>query len=379
MLYIIPDYYKEFVCIADQCEDTCCTGWQIVIDKKSLKKYRRVKGGFRKRLLRSIHWREGIFKQTSDKRCTFLNSENLCDMYTVLGKTGLCRTCRLYPRHIEEFEGVREITLSVSCPEAARILLSRKEPVRFLQYEKEGDEEYEDFNVFLYSYLVDAREVMIRILQDRTKDLAVRTGLVLGLACDLESHIRRGRLFTCGEVLEKYETERAEHFIKGKLEEESLFPERNLNLRKEMFRKLYELEVLKADWYMLLRESERILYNNAENSQDLRERYAVWQQESKVDWQIILEQLLVYFIFTYFCGAVYDGRVYVKVQMAAVCVLLISELMLARWVRNESSLDMEDVIEIVYRFSRELEHSDENLEKFERIMEKHIFQWFSSF
>lgn len=50
MLYIIPDYYKEFVCIADQCEDTCCTGWQIVIDKKSLKKYRRVKGGFRKRL-----------------------------------------------------------------------------------------------------------------------------------------------------------------------------------------------------------------------------------------------------------------------------------------------------------------------------------------
>lgn len=39
MQYSIPDYYKEFHCIADQCEETCCAGWQIMIDKKSLKKY----------------------------------------------------------------------------------------------------------------------------------------------------------------------------------------------------------------------------------------------------------------------------------------------------------------------------------------------------
>ena len=36
MQYSIPDYYKEFHCIADQCEETCCAGWQIMIDKKSL-------------------------------------------------------------------------------------------------------------------------------------------------------------------------------------------------------------------------------------------------------------------------------------------------------------------------------------------------------
>ena len=39
MLYTIPDYYNEFSCIAGDCPDTCCAGWQIVIDKKSLKKY----------------------------------------------------------------------------------------------------------------------------------------------------------------------------------------------------------------------------------------------------------------------------------------------------------------------------------------------------
>ena len=29
-----PDYYKEFSCIAGACPDTCCAGWQIVIDDK---------------------------------------------------------------------------------------------------------------------------------------------------------------------------------------------------------------------------------------------------------------------------------------------------------------------------------------------------------
>lgn len=56
--------------------------------------------------------------------------------------------------------------------------------------------------------------------------------------------------------------------------------------------------------------------------------------------------------------------------MAAVSVLLISELWKARWLRNEGVLDLEDLTEIVYRYSRELEHSDENLELFERMMEK---------
>ena len=39
MKVTVPDYYKDFKCIAGACEDTCCAGWQIVIDKKTLKKY----------------------------------------------------------------------------------------------------------------------------------------------------------------------------------------------------------------------------------------------------------------------------------------------------------------------------------------------------
>ena len=202
MLYTIPDYYHEFSCIAGKCEDTCCAGWQIVADEAALKKYKKVTGSFRKRLRRSINWKEGTFKQDKNKRCAFLNDENLCDMYTALGEKSLCRTCKMYPRHVEEFEDVREMTLSVSCPEVARILLGKKEPVRFLTYESNKEEEYDDFDPFLYSKLVDARKVMIDILQDRDKKLDLRVGLVLAIAHDLQVRIKREDIFSIDDVFE---------------------------------------------------------------------------------------------------------------------------------------------------------------------------------
>ena len=27
MLYTYPHYYRKFQCIASECEDTCCAGW----------------------------------------------------------------------------------------------------------------------------------------------------------------------------------------------------------------------------------------------------------------------------------------------------------------------------------------------------------------
>ena len=61
--------------------------------------------------------------------------------------------------------------------------------------------------------------------------------------------------------------------------------------------------------------------------------------------------------------------------MAIISVCLLEEMMKARWLRNDRELDMEDVIEIVYRYSRELEHSDLNLQRMEMWMDKWTRQW----
>ncbi len=387
MLYTIPDYYKEFQCIADKCPDTCCAGWQIVIDEQSLERYKKTRGKFFWRVLSSIDWRKSVFRQDKEKRCAFLNANNLCDLYSACGEKSLCRTCRQYPRHTEEFEGVREITLSISCPEVARILMNRRTPVKFISYEKDGEEEYEDFDPFLFSILEDSRTEMIRILQDRELPIRTRVLLVLGMAHDMQGRINRQEMFDCFTVIEKYRGENALQFVNAYLTEVEReirwkSPDDKANTRhkkgrmamtREMFDKLYELELLKEDWDMLLQETEVMLYNQWDcDYQEILEEFDNWAKEH-TGMEIHLEQLLVYFLFTYFPGAVYDGEVYSKVQMAIYCTWMIHELWMAKWMKNEKSLDLEEMTDLVYRFSREVEHSDENLKRIDKIMGK---KWF---
>ena len=156
MKYTIPHYFEDFKCVAAECEDTCCAGWQIVIDEDSLDRYEQVEGPFGNRLANSIDWEEGTFLQYErERRCAFLNDNNLCEMYERLGEVSLCFTCANYPRHIEEFENLREVTLTISCPEVARILLEQKEPVYFTEEEIDGEEEeFEDFDLFYFSYFI---------------------------------------------------------------------------------------------------------------------------------------------------------------------------------------------------------------------------------
>jgi len=373
MLYTIPDYYNEFECIADQCEDTCCAGWQIVIDKESLQNYKKIRGDFGKRMFKSVNWLQGTFRQDKDKRCAFLNENNLCDLYLALGEGGFCKTCREYPRHTEEFEGVREITLSLSCPEVARIVMNRKDPVHFISYEKDGDEEFDDFDPFLYSVLDDARKEMIRLLQNRSLTVAQRCVLVLGMAHDMQGRMNRRELFDCMSVIDKYGTDKALRYVREYLGRPDVM-DKEIVLADTMFAHLYQLELLRKEWGVLLDETQGLLYSDMNAYRGLRKEFTAYQADNTdIDTDILLEQLLVYFLFTYFPGAVYDGEIYAKAQLAVYCVWMIWELWMARWLKNEKTIDLEEMTELVYRFSREVEHSDVNLKTVEKIMEK---KWF---
>lgn len=375
MLISRPDYYGQFECTADACEDTCCAGWQIVVDEKSLRKYKaarqsgKVSRAFRRQLNAGIDWKESVIRQDADRRCAFLNDRNLCDMYTNLGRDSLCRTCRRYPRHIEEFENVREITLSLSCPEVAKILLNRMEPVTFQSICNEAEEEYEDFDVFLYSQLVDARDVILHILQDRRLSLEIRQHLVYGIAHDMQRRVNRQEVFACQEVLEKYQTEKASAFVQQKAFAEKADTEQLFEKKKQTFRKLFQLELLKQEWDIQLLEVEQYLYlgHTAEEYETITEEFEKWLREKSFPWEIQKEQILVYFIYTYFCGAVYDEQILSKAEMALFSAEVIEEILKERWMKNEGVLEQEDVIDVVYRYSREVEHSDENLKKLEEL------------
>lgn len=373
MIITKPDYYNEFACLADQCEDTCCAGWQIVIDDASLEAYKKVEGEFGERLRSSIDWEEGTFHQKDGRRCAFLNDDNLCDLYTALGEESLCTTCTNYPRHIEEFENIREYTLSVSCPEAARILLNKKEKVTFLEEEVEGEEEWEDFDFLFHSQLAEARTVMLQILQSREMNIGLRAYLVWEMGRELQEYVDEDRLFFLDEIFEKYENEETRERLQAEWEQlHSVQGAKQLydaSIRSYM--KFYQLEQLHDHWESHLEETEDILYRAGSGAyRTLREEFEKWMKEHFPDYEIWLEQLLVYFIQTYFCGAVYDGYIASKVKMSIISVHMIFEMLMARWYRNEAFLDMEEVIQVVYEYSRELEHSDWNLEKIEQLLDE---------
>ena len=380
MQFTFPNYYKKFSCIAGTCPDTCCAGWQIVIDDKTLKKYQHFKGPFRNRLHNDIDWKEHIFRQY-DRRCAFLNEENLCDIYTEAGPKTFCKTCRNYPRHIEEFEGLREISLSLSCPEAARILLSQKEKVQFVTRVKDTREEvYDDFDYLLFTALMDTRDALIEVIQDRTVPIQKRLWKVLAIAHDFQLCVDKNELFQWEDIRKRHEISGYGDAFCSKIASRI-----NLNNRSgtantaihELFKEMWktvvpEMEVLRPGWQEYLRDCLTPLYKEdidpLYDSGNLYSHHKSEFDHCYPDWQIQEEQLLVYWIYTYFCGAVYDDEIFAKIKMTVVCTLFIHELSVGTYLKNNRQFSLNDQIQICYQFSRELEHSDLNLNKFEELM-----------
>ena len=296
MRYRKPQYYQNFQCIAGRCPDTCCAGWQIVIDEQSLERYSNVKSDFGTRLVNSIDWYQGTFEQYN-RRCSFLNEENLCDIYQELGPEALCQTCRQYPRHVEEFEDLREYSLSLSCPEAARIMLSTKEKTEFEETEdavEEDEEDYQDFDLLLFDRLEEARELIFAVIQDRSLNFSKRMAVLLRFSFEIQKALDKGELFelelkACMENILKKEE-------KGSLKARF----RNM---QAMAKDLEKLETLREDWGKEIENLQTQLYDRGEETyRNILERFHESLKKSGTApyWDIWGEQILVFFVYTYF-------------------------------------------------------------------------------
>lgn len=367
MRYVKPHYYDAFKCIADKCPDTCCAGWQIVIDEESLEKYAGSKDEFSGRLKNSIDWKEGTFLQ-HDRRCAMLNENNLCDLVTAKGEGWLCKTCDRYPRHTEEFDGVREMSLSLSCPVVAEMILRDEEKVHFLiEEDQEPDpleEEFEDFDFMLFTQLEDARNVMFSIVQNRELPVESRMAIIMEMATELQNCMDEGRLFDMQDVIGKYDTEAS---ISEKIIEltkcDLLSGERRYEKIREHFKVFHELERLCEDWDGIIENAEESLYAQGHKKySELAEAfYREYVQETGKKWEIFLEQILMFFLYTYFCGAVYDECIYSKVALSVFSVCYIQEFIMSEWHGDGKQMKKETCIRLAYRYAREVEHSDINL------------------
>lgn len=188
-----PEYFKEFKCIGGKCEDSCCIGWDIDIDKLTFKQYYKVKDPDMKKMFqKNIHNNEycssedvdyGKVKLKENKRCPFLDENNYCLIYSNVGEEYLSNVCTSFPRIINKIDGYYEMSLDVACPEAARIILLKEEGLKFTESEETlgkhiistevytQDKEFKDSPI---KYFEKIRNLSIKIIQNRKFNLNER-------------------------------------------------------------------------------------------------------------------------------------------------------------------------------------------------------------
>ena len=125
MKLFYPDYYKKFQCIAGACPDSCCKEWEVDVDNSAAAFYRNLKGPLGDRLRQVLKDTEGGTVMTIENgRCPMWRNDGLCRIQAELGHDALCQTCRDFPRLRHDYGKFVELGLELSCPEAARLILS---------------------------------------------------------------------------------------------------------------------------------------------------------------------------------------------------------------------------------------------------------------
>lgn len=137
MKTIAPDYYKNFRCTADKCRHTCCRGWEIDIDDSALSRFADVK----EISSRICFDNTPHFMLTEDESCPFLREDGLCSMILDYGEDMLCDICRDHPRFRNYWSDRVEIGTGLVCEEAARLILTQKNPMRLVVIDDDGVEE----------------------------------------------------------------------------------------------------------------------------------------------------------------------------------------------------------------------------------------------
>lgn len=140
---LMPTYVSRFSCIGGDCEDTCCAGWGITLDKESYLSYLAcfdpvLRPRFAKHVKRYPHSKStgdyGHLELLNDesRTCGLLSEKRLCLIHERLGEKALSDTCSYYPRTVHRFGDLHRMTLMLSCPEAARLALLEEDAFGFV-------------------------------------------------------------------------------------------------------------------------------------------------------------------------------------------------------------------------------------------------------
>lgn len=271
MKIVKPTFYKTFKCIAGDCPDSCCQGWEVDADSDSLEYYKTLDNSLeiKKRIdsvLSKDEFDNTIFTLAPKKRCPFLNDENLCDMHIAIGGEHTPYTCRTFPRFIYDFGATREIGISFSCPVASDMMYNTES----FDFETDINSDLptlNDIDAEKYFLLYKGRAEAYKIAKDKNKSIRERLNDLLDL---------------------------------GVLLQEKLFPYNEGGDDIAFFDVFKNPELINPEW------KEKVENFSLKQVSDTQSN----------------ENILMYFLYKYLMQAVYDDDALSKIKMAVLGVLL---------------------------------------------------------
>jgi len=303
-----PDYFDRFHCIAGRCPDSCCKEWDVQVDAASAEMYRSLSGPLGDRLREVLSQEEGETVMTIlDGRCPMWRADGLCRIQAELGENALCKTCREFPRLTHDYGDFLELQLELSCPEAARFVLTQKQPTVVTE-ETEGTPEAE-YDMEAMAILKDTREKVLALLFDETRTVpeSLAAALLYGYQAQNELDGDESLPFDADTALDS-----VREFCKpGSIREMADF--------------FLSLELLTPDWEELL------------------------HSPSPAPWTDHHRALAGYLVQRYWLQAVSDYDLYCRVKFLVIACLLVKNL-------------GGDIFRTAQLFSKEIENNIDNVE-----------------
>lgn len=216
-------YMTRFRCIAERCEDTCCTGLRVPVSETQWQRMQAAVAGEPEEA-RHLHQcvsphpeggphERAFIEMKPDGHCPLLDAQRLCSFQRRHGEEALPDICATFPRFLRARGEQVELTGTLACPEVARLCLLAEDAVEPVPLDPSG--------LWRVSRLRDAadasglhaepiREALLRLLDRREYPLASRLALLGQFAYALEEERDEGeerwrevlRRFDSPEVLE---------------------------------------------------------------------------------------------------------------------------------------------------------------------------------
>ena len=386
---IYPEYYNEFKCIGGSCEDSCCIGWDIDIDKVTFRKYYKVQDLEMKRMFqKNVHNNEESFsddvdygkvKLKDDKRCPFLDCNNYCVIHSKLGEDYLSNVCTCFPRITNLVDGCYERSLDVACPEAARILLLNEEGIKFKESEEEigkhilsnqVDTKSKELSNSLAKYFKEIRKVCIKIIQNRKLELTERLFVLGEFINNLEDE-SESNFNNIEKFINNYDINRTQGFY----EKNSLY----FMLQIDFFKKMVSLLNIdkEVDSDLFKEYTKQIIdsFNLNREDADNRTYIEVFEEYNKEfldKYTYIFENYLVNFIYNNMFPfnereSIFDGYIMLLMRYSFIRFYLVGKYIKER---NDSK---EEIVRFIQVFSKTIEHHRSYLTKSIRYIKEKEF------